>query len=109
MTTGQKAGAGIGVTVLAILTLVLSSQALPFFQWAWGELKLLAALPLFGPTLVASIVGGIAPAWLPHFLPHRTMRATRLLGFGGAFLMVTWRYPSAIGIQCGPTCGRCTE
>ncbi|MEF3081879.1 hypothetical protein V3391_06585 [Luteimonas sp. SMYT11W] len=106
MTTQQKVGAGAGAILLAILTLVLSSQSLPFFQWVWAELKVLGALPLFAPTLMASIVGGFAPAWLPHFLPphwpaHRTMRVTRLLGFGIASLMVICRYPSAIGIQYG--------
>lgn len=106
MTAQQKVGAGALATVLAILTLVLSSQALPFFQWIWTELKVLAALPLFAPTVVAILVGAGAPAWLPHVLPpcwpaHRTMRVTRLLGFGIAFLMVVCRYPSAIGIQYG--------
>lgn len=106
MTTQQKVGAGAGAILLAVLSLVLSSQALPFFQWMWAELKLLAALPLFAPTVIASIVGGVAPAWLPHILPrcwpaHRTMRVTRLLGFGIAFVMVACRYPSAVGIQYG--------
>lgn len=106
MTSGQKTGAGIGVTALAILTLVLSSQSLPVIQWAIAEVKLLFALPLFAPTLIAMLVGAGAPAWLPHVLPscwpaHRTMRVTRLLGFGIAFVMVFSRYPSAIGAQYG--------
>lgn len=106
MTTPQKVGAGAGATVLAILALVLSSQALPFFQWIFGEFKVLAGLPLFMPTTIAMLVGAGAPAWLPHVLPpcwpaHRTMRVTRLLGFGIAFVMVFCRYPSAIGFQYG--------
>lgn len=106
MTAQQKVGAGAGAILLAILTLVLSSQSLPFFQWVWTELKVLAALPLFAATVIAAIVGGFAPAWLPHTLPEcwpaeRTMRVTRLLGFGIASLMVVCRYPSAIGIQYG--------
>lgn len=106
MTTGQKASAGIGVTVLAVLTLVLSSQSLPVIQWMFAEIKLLFALPLFAPTVIAMLVGAGAPAWLPHVLPacwpaHRTMRVTRLLGFGIAFVMVFSRYQSAIGAQYG--------
>lgn len=106
MTTGQKTSAGIGVTILAVLTLVLSSQSLPVIQWIFGEFKVLAGLPLFAPTTIAMLVGAGAPAWLPHVLPpcwpaHRTMRVTRLLGFGIAFVMVFWRYPSAIGFQYG--------
>lgn len=106
MTTQQKVGAGAGAVLLAILTLVLSSQSLPFFQWVLAELKVLAGLPLFASTVIASIVGGVAPAWLPHALPrswpsHRTMRVTRLLGFGIASLMVICRYPGAIGVQYG--------
>lgn len=106
MTAGQKTGAGIGVTVLAVLTLVLSSQSLPVIQWLFGEAKTLFGLPLFAPTTIAMLVGAGAPAWLPHVLPaqwpaHRTMRVTRLLGFGIAFVMVFSRYPSALGAQYG--------
>lgn len=107
MTGSQKAvGAGIGVSLLAVLTLVLSSQSLPVIQFLFGELRAFAALPLFGPVVVAMVVGAISPAWLPHVLPeswpaHRTKRVTRLLGFCIAFGMVTVRYPSAIGLQYG--------
>ncbi|MCD9096178.1 hypothetical protein [Luteimonas fraxinea] len=106
MTAQQKVGAGAGAILLAILTLVLSSQSLPFMQWMWAEVKLIWALPLFAPTVFAILVGAGAPAWLPHALPpcwpaHRTMRVTRLLGFAIAFLMVVSRYRSAVGIQYG--------
>jgi hypothetical protein len=106
MTSEQKIGAGTLATVLAILTLVLSSQSLPVIQWAFGEFKAFAGLPLFAPVTMAVIVGAIAPAWLPHVLPacwpeHRTKRVTRLLGFGIAFLMVVGQYRSAIGAQYG--------
>lgn len=106
MTTPQKVGAGAGATILAILALVLSSQALPFFQWVFGEVKVMAGLPLFMPTAIAVFVGAVAGAWLPGFLPatwpaERTTRVTRLLASGVAFLMVACRYPSAIGVQYG--------
>lgn len=106
MTTGQKVGAGALATVLAVLTLVLSSQSLPVIQFLFGELRTFAALPMFGPVMVAALVGTVAPFWLPHVLPacwpaHRTLRVTRLLGFGIAFVMVAARYPSAIGVQYG--------
>lgn len=92
--------------VLAVLTLLLASQSLPVIQFLVGELKVFAALPLFAPIVIAAIVGAIAPAWLPHMLPaswppHRTKRVTRLLACGIAFVMVIWRYPSAIGFQYG--------
>lgn len=103
MTSGQKAGTTLA-GVLAVLTLVLASQSLPVIQFLFGEFRAFATLPLFGPVLVAVIVGSIAPAWLPHALPsswpsHRTKRVTRLLGFCIAFAMVVVRYPSLIGLQ----------
>lgn len=107
MTGAQKAvGAGALATVLAVLTLLLSSQSLPVIQFLFGELRAFAALPLFGPVTIAMVVGAVAPGWLPHFLPdcwpaHRTKRVTRLLGFGIAFVMVVCRYPSLIGLQYG--------
>lgn len=106
VTTQQKLGAGALATVLAVLTLVLSSQSLPVIQFMFGELRVFAGLPLFGPVLVAAAVGTVAPFWLPHLLPaswpaHRTLRVTRLLGFCIALGMVAVRYPSAIGVQYG--------
>lgn len=105
MTTSGKV-AGVGVGLMAVLTLLVSTQGLAFLQWALGEFKIIAGLPLFMPVTLAMIVGAIAPAWLPHVLPPTwpraaTMRVTRLLGFGIAFLMVAARYPSAIGVQYG--------
>lgn len=106
MTTGQKVGAGALATVLAVMTLVLSSQSLPVMQFLFGELRTFAGLPMFGPTVVAALVGTIAPFWLPHLLPgswppNKTLRVTRLLGFGISMVMVAARYPSAIGVQYG--------
>ena len=105
MTTGTKV-AGVGVGLMAIMTLLVSTQGLQFLQWAFGELKVVAGLPLFVPVTLAMIVGAIAPAWVPHLLPPSwpraaTLRVTRLLGFGIAFVMLVARYPSAIGVQYG--------
>lgn len=105
MTNGQKGGtalAGIG----AVLTLILASQSLPAIQFLFGELRTFANLPLFGPVVVAAFVGAVAPAWLPYLVPsswerHTTKRVTRLLGSSIAFVMVFWRYPSAVGAQYG--------
>lgn len=105
MTNGQKGGtalAGLG----AVLTLVLASQSLPAVQFLFGEIRTFASLPLFGPVVVAAVVGAVAPAWLPHLVPpswarHTTKRVTRLLGFSIAFVMVFWRYPSPVGAQYG--------
>ena len=105
MSTGTKV-AGVGVGLMAILTLLVSTQGLQFVQWVFGELKVVAGLPLFVPVTLAMIVGAIAPAWVPHLLPPSwpraaTLRVTRLLGFGIAFVMLVARYPSAIGVQYG--------
>lgn len=105
MTNGQKSGtalAGVG----AVLTLLLASQSLPVLQFLLGELRLFASLPLFGPVVVAAVVGAVAPSWLPYLVPpawerHTTKRVTRLLGFCIAFAMVICRYPNAVGAQYG--------
>ena len=106
MTTSQRVGAGALATALAVLTLLLSSQSLPVIQFLFGELRTFAGLPLFGPVLIAAVVGTAVPFWLPHLLPpawpaHKTLRVTRLLGFCIALGMVASRYPSAIGVQYG--------
>lgn len=106
--TAKKVAAGAGglAVVMALGTLLVSTQGLAFLQWAFGEFRVVAGLPLFAPVTMAMTVGAIAPAWLPHVLPPSwpraaTLRVTRLLGFGIAFLMVAARYPSAIGVQYG--------
>ena len=106
VTTSEKVGAGALATVLAVLTLVMSSQSLPVLQFFFGEIRTFAGLPLFAPVLMAALVGTIVPFWLPHLLPatwpsHKTLRVTRLLGFCTALAMVASRYPSAIGVQYG--------
>lgn len=105
MTTTQKTGTLLA-TVLAILTLVMGSQSLPFLQWLFGEMKTVMSLPLFAPLCIAVGVGAGAPAWLPYALPsswpaHRTKRVTRLLGFLIAFGMMVVNYPNAVGVQYG--------
>ena len=105
MTGAQKTGTLLA-TVLAILTLVMGSQSLPFLQWLFGELEEVVRLPLFAPLSIAVVVGACAPAWLPYALPeswpaHRTKRVTRLLGFLIAFAMIVVNYPSPVGIQYG--------
>lgn len=105
MTFDSKTGA-ILTTILAILTLLLGTQSLIFFQWLFGEFHVLFGLPLFEPVLLAVIVGAIVPAWLPHALPqnwpaYRTKRVTRLLGFWVAFFMVVIPYRSMVGVQYG--------
>lgn len=106
MTSPQKVGAGAGAIILAILTLVLGAQSLPVLQWLFGEVKLMAALPMFGPTAMAAVVGVFAQLWFPYMLPatwepHKTKRVVRLLGFSLPLLMVFWRYPNAVGFQYG--------
>lgn len=103
---GKRTAAGLGVGVMAVLTLMVSTQGLAFLKWVFGEFKVIAGLPLFMPVTVAMVVGAIAPAWVPHLLPPTwpraaTLRVTRLLGFAIAFLMLAYRYPSAIGVQYG--------
>jgi hypothetical protein len=105
MTPPQKTGTALA-GVIAVLTLLLASQSLPVLQFIFGELRTFANLPLFGPVVVAALVGAVAPSWLPHLVPsswerHTTKRVTRLLGSSIAFLMVFWRYPNAIGAQYG--------
>lgn len=105
MTDSQKNGTFM-VSLLAVLTLVMGSQSLPFLQWLFGELKTVAGLPLFAPVTLAVIVGAGAPAWLPYALPpswpaHRTKRVTRLLGFLIAFAMMAVQYRNAVGVQYG--------
>lgn len=105
MTTGEKTGTLLA-SVLAILTLVMGSQSLPFLQWLFSEAKQVFTLPLFAPLSIAVIVGACAPAWLPYALPstwpaHRTKRVTRLLGFLIAFSMMVVQYRNAVGVQYG--------
>lgn len=105
MTGTQKTGTALA-GVMAVLTLLLASQNLPMAQFLFGEIRTFASLPLFGPVVIAALFGAVAPAWLPHIVPaswerHTTKRVTRMLGFGSAFVMVFWRYPSAIGAQYG--------
>ena len=102
----EKTARSIGIGLMAALTLIISAQGLSFLQWLVGEFKVLAGLPLFLPLTIAVVVGAVAPAWLPHVLPqkwppNRTKRITRLMSFMIAFAMVTWRYPSALGMQYG--------
>lgn len=105
MTNGQKGGtalAGVG----AVLAILLASQSLPAVQFLFGEIRTFASLPLFGPVVVAALVGAVAPAWLPYLVPtnwarHTTKRVTRLLGCSIAFVMVISRYPNAVGAQYG--------
>lgn len=106
MTSGQKTTATVGVGLIAVLTLLLSSQSLPVLEFLFGQIRVLAGLPLFGPVVIAAAVGAIAPAWLPHALPaswerHTTKRVTRLMAVSIAFLMVFWRYPNAVGAMYG--------
>lgn len=105
MTAGEKTGTLLA-SVLAILTLVMGSQSLPFLQWLFSEAKQVFTLPLFAPLSIAVIVGACAPAWLPYALPstwpaHRTKRVTRLLGFLIAFSMMVVQYRNAVGVQYG--------
>lgn len=105
MTNTQKTGTALA-GLMAVLTLLLASQSLPVMQFLFGELRTFANLPLFGPVVVAALVGAVAPAWLPYLVPpswerHVTKRVTRLLGFAISFGMVFWRYPNAIGAQYG--------
>lgn len=104
MTNGQRAGAG--VTVMALMTLVLSAQGLPALQYIFGEIKLLAELPLFDDVLIAILLGTFAPAWMPYALPaswprHVTKRVTRLMACSIAFLAVFGLFPSLRGAQYG--------
>lgn len=110
MTTGQRVGAGALATVLAVLTLLLSSQSLPVMQFLFGEFRAFASLPLFDDVAIAVFVGAVTPAWLPYLLParwpaHQTRRATCLLGFGAAFLTVVITYRNLIGLQYGAFSG----
>jgi hypothetical protein len=104
--TEKSAKATLGVGLMAVLTLLVSTQGLEFLRWFMGEFKVLFGLPLFMPLTIAVMVGAAAPSWLPHLLPeswppNRTKRVTRLLGFCIAFGMIVVRYPSVIGVQYG--------
>lgn len=104
MSSGQKVSAG--ATMLAVLGLLLGSQALPAVKFLFGEFRAFASLPLFDDVAIAVFVGAVTPAWLPYVLPrswpaHQTRRVTCLLGFGVSFLGVVVTYPSLIGLQYG--------
>ncbi len=99
-----RAAAGIGAIGLAVITLLGSAQFLDFMRWVLGELKVVAALPLFWAVAVAVFVGATVPAVLPYFLPNTwpracTMRVTRGLASGTAGVMIVSQYPSAVGVQ----------
>lgn len=103
MSTEGKA-IGWGAIALALITLMGSAQFLNFARWAMGELKLVAGLPLASAVVIATVVGAVMSAFLPHVLPEqwargRTLRVTRLLASGTAFVMVAAQYPSPIGFQ----------
>jgi hypothetical protein len=102
--SSEKKAASLGAVTLAVLALIGSSQFLEFARWATGEVRVFWQLPLFGAVVVATFVGAVTPAWLPYYLPdtwsrRTTLRVTRLLASGIAFVMVAGQYRSAIGVQ----------
>ncbi|MEN1941025.1 hypothetical protein WCE39_08020 [Luteimonas sp. MJ174] len=104
MTAQKTAAVGAGVIVMALISLLGSTQFLEFSRWVVGELRIFWQLPLFGAVVVATMVGAVAPAWLPHLLPDSwprplTLRVTRLLASGIALVMVASQYRSLVGLQ----------
>ena len=105
MSEGAKASGWLAA-VLAILTLLLSTQGLGFLQWAQDALLAVIMLPMFIPVSMAVFVGAAMSSALPHFAPdswsrRRTMAWTRVIAGFSAFFMVAFRHPTPIGIQYG--------
>lgn len=104
MTAEKTAAVGAGVIVMALISLLGSTQFLEFARWIVGELRIFWELPLFGAVVIATLIGAVAPAWLPHMLPDSwprplTLRVTRLLASGIALVMVASQYRSLVGLQ----------
>ncbi len=97
---------GVAAGIVAILTILASTQGLKLVELVVGSISGMFMLPLFAPVLMAIFVGVACCAWLPHMLPEgwtrkRTLTLTRLLGGTCAFVLVFSRYPSAVGAQYG--------
>lgn len=104
MTAEKTAAVGAGVIVMALISLLGSTQFLEFARWLVGELRIFWQLPLFGAVVTATLIGAVAPAWLPYMLPDSwprpmTLRVTRLLASGIALVMVASQYRSMVGLQ----------